>query len=194
MSQIRALGDVTEMIGNTPLLQLRPLAPAGNLYAKCEFQNPIAIKDRIVRQIIDDLAASGQLKAGDTIIECSSGNTGMALATIAAVRGYRAIIVMSEIQSAERRKVMRALGATLVLTPASEGTAGAKRRLGAMCEAHPEYVYLGQHVNPSNPRAHYLTTGPELWRDTGGLIDVFVTPLGTAPGEQRPCPNQRSPE
>jgi cysteine synthase A len=171
--------DITEMIGRTPLLKLGRLAPEWQVYAKCEFMNPLSLKDRPVLQIIEDAEAAGQLSPGSTLIECTSGNTGMAVAYIAAVKGYRAILVMSEIQSVERRKVLRALGAELVLTPASEGTAGARRKLKELCAAHPEYFYVGQHVNPSNPRAHYRSTGPEIWADTDGRVDVLVAGLGT---------------
>jgi cysteine synthase A len=167
------------MIGGTPLLRLQRLAPASPIYAKCEFMNPMSLKDRAVLQIIEDAEAQGRLSTGATLIECTSGNTGIAVATIAAARGYRAILVMSEIQSLERRKVLRALGAELVLTPASEGTAGARRRLKEICAQHPEYLYVGQHVNSSNPLAHYRTTGPEIWQDTSGRVDVLVAALGT---------------
>ena len=169
---------ITEMIGRTPLLKLERLA-VGQVYAKCEFMNPLSLKDRAVLQIIKDAEARGEILPGSTLIECTSGNTGMAVAYIAAVRGYRAILVMSEIQSLERRQVLRAFGAELMLTPASEGTAGARRRLREICAEHPEYFYVGQHVNPSNPRAHYLGTGPEIWEDTGGRVDVLVAALGT---------------
>jgi cysteine synthase A len=141
--------------------------------------NPLSLKDRAVLQIIKDAEAAGCLSPGSTLIECTSGNTGMAVASIAAVRGYRAILVMSEIQSIERRKVLRAFGADLVLTPAAQGTAGARERLKEICAQHPEYFYVGQHVNPSNPWAHYVGTGPEIWADTGGRIDVLVAALGT---------------
>jgi cysteine synthase A len=167
------------MIGQTPLLQLERLAAGHLLYAKCEFMNPISLKDRAVLRIIEDAEAEGRLRPGSTLIECTSGNTGMAVAYIAAVRGYRAILVMSEIQSVERRQVLRAFGAKLVLTPAALGTAGARKKLKELCARHPEYYYVGQHVNPSNPRAHYLSTGPEIWSDTGGQVDVLVAPLGT---------------
>jgi cysteine synthase A len=167
------------MIGRTPLLKLERLADGMHVYAKCEFMNPLSLKDRAVLQIIEDAEARGELSPGSTLIECTSGNTGMAVAMLAAVKGYRAILVMSEIQSIERRKVLRAFGAELILTPAAEGTAGAQRRLKAICAEHPEYFYVGQHVNPSNPRAHYLGTGPEIWEDTGGQVDVLVAALGT---------------
>jgi cysteine synthase A len=167
------------MIGHTPLLKLDRLASGRQVYAKCEFLNPLSLKDRAVLQIVLDAEAAGRLHPGSTLIECTSGNTGMAVAFIAAVRGYRAILVMSEIQSVERRQVLRALGARLVLTPASEGTDGARRVLKALCAEHPDYFYVGQHVNASNPQAHYLGTGPEIWEDTGGRVDVLVAALGT---------------
>lgn len=171
--------SVLEMIGNTPLLRLKNLAKEHQIYAKCEFMNPLSVKDRAVLQIIQDAETSGLLKAGSTLIECTSGNTGMAVAYIAAVKGYKAILVMSEIQSVERRKILHAFGAELVLTPVSEGTSGARRKLKAICAEHPEYFYVGQHINPSNPQAHYLTTGPEIWKDTEGQVDILVAGLGT---------------
>lgn len=177
--QIRAYGCVTEMIGRTPLLRLARLAPSRNVYAKCEFMNPMSVKDRVALQIVEDAEAAGRLKPGSTLIECTSGNTGIAVAYVAAVRGYKAILVMSEIQSEERRKVLRAYGAQLVLTPAAEGTVGAQRKLKELCAEHPDYFYVGQHVNQSNPRAHYLHTGPEIWQDTAGRVDVLVAALGT---------------
>ena len=170
---------VTEMIGGTPLLKLERLARGQQIYAKCEFMNPLSLKDRAVLQIIEDAEARGELSPGSRLIECTSGNTGMAVALIAAVKGYQAILVMSEIQSIERRKVLHALGAELVLTPAAEGTAGARARLKEICAEHPDYFYVGQHVNPSNPRAHYQGTGPEIWEDTDGQIDILVAALGT---------------
>ena len=171
--------DITELIGSTPLLRLARQAKDWNIYAKCEFMNPLSIKDRPVMQIIDDAEASGQLKPGSTLIEATSGNTGMAVAFIAAIKGYKALLVMSEIQSLERRKVLKALGAELILTPASEGTKGARQRLKEILEEHPEYFYVGQHINPSNPKAHFLTTGPEIWEDTDGKVDMLVAALGT---------------
>ena len=171
--------SITGMIGRTPLLKLERLAAGLQVYAKCEFMNPLSLKDRAVLRIIEDAEARGELSPGSTLIECTSGNTGMAVAMIAAFKGYRAILVMSEIQSIERRKVLRAFGAELILTPAAEGTAGARRKLKEIRADHPEYFYVGQHVNPSNPRAHYHGTGPEIWEDTGGRIDVLVAALGT---------------
>ena len=171
--------DITEMIGGTPLLRLERLAGGHQIYAKCEFMNPLSLKDRPVLQIIEDAERSGALQPGSTLIEATSGNTGMAVASIAAIKGYRAILVMSEIQSLERRKVLAALGAELVLTPASEGTKGARRKLKEILAQNPDYFYIGQHVNPSNPQAHYRTTGPEIWQDTDGKIDILVAALGT---------------
>jgi cysteine synthase A len=171
--------DITELIGNTPLLRFGNLAADVEVYAKCEFMNPLSVKDRPVLQIIRDAEQSGRLKEGGTLIEATSGNTGMAVASIAAVRGYKAVLVMSEIQSLERRKVLKALGAELILTPASEGTKGAKTKLHEILEDHPDYFYVGQHVNPSNPEAHYRTTGPEIWSDTDGKVDILVAGLGT---------------
>ena len=173
------LNDITELIGNTPLLKLNRMAPDLKLFAKCEFTNPLSIKDRPVLQIIRDAEESGELKPGTTLIEVTSGNTGMAIAYIAAVRGYNAILVMSKIQSLERRKVMKSLGAELILTPASKGTNGARQKMKEILVQHPEYFYVGQHVNPSNPRAHYRTTGPEIWEDTMGKVDVLIAGLGT---------------
>jgi cysteine synthase A len=171
--------DVSELIGRTPLLWLGRLAPDLSIYAKCEFLNPISLKDRPVLQIIDDAEERGDLQPGGTLIEATSGNTGMAVASIAAQRGYKAILVMSEIQSLERRQILSALGADLVLTPASEGTVGARNKLKELLAANPDYVYVGQHVNSSNPKAHYQTTGPEIWADTDGQIDILVAALGT---------------
>lgn len=176
---MRFFRDVTGMIGHTPLLRLGRLAPESQLFAKCEFMNPLSLKDRAVLQIVEDAEEAGTLTTGSTLIECTSGNTGMAVAFIAAVKGYRAILVMSEIQSLERRQILTALGAELILTPAQEGTAGARKKLMQVREEHPEYFYVGQHVNPSNPKAHFLSTGPEIWRDSEGRVDVLVAGLGT---------------
>ena len=171
--------SITELIGNTPMLRLSGISPQQNIVAKCEFMNPISIKDRPVREIIAAAEAAGELHPGDTIIEATSGNTGMALASIGCRLGYRVVIVMSEIQSIERRQVMRALGAELVLTPAELGTKGAKAELLKICDLHPDYYYLGQHQSLSNPAAHYKTTGPEIWHATNGEVDIVVAALGT---------------
>ena len=171
--------SLIDLIGKTPLLRLKRFCPEADLLAKCEFLNPISLKDRPILQIILDAEEEGSLKPGDTLIEVTSGNTGMAVAWISAIRGYRAVLVMSEIQSLERRQILKAFGAELVLTPADKGTAGAREKLKWILQEHPEYFYVGQHVNPSNPEAHYRTTGPELWRDTKGKIDILVAGLGT---------------
>jgi len=171
--------SVIELIGNTPLLRLGRFSPDTTVFAKCEFLNPISIKDRPILQIILDAEEEGKLKPGDTLIEVTSGNTGMAVAWISAIRGYRAILVMSEIQSIERRRIMQSFGAEIILTPASKGTAGAREELKEILKDNPDYFYVGQHVNLSNPRAHYWTTGPELWEDTDGKIDILVAGLGT---------------
>jgi cysteine synthase A len=171
--------SLMELVGNTPMLRLNGVAPQHNILAKCEFMNPISIKDRPVRKIIADAESRGELTAGDTIIEASSGNTGMALASIGVRNGYKVIIVMSEIQSLERRQAIKALGAELVLTPAELGTKGAKAELLKICAEHPEYFYLGQHQSAGNAEAHYRTTGPEIWEATEGKVDIVVAALGT---------------
>lgn len=171
--------SVLDLIGHTPLLRIGRLAPDIEFYGKCEFCNPLSVKDRAVLQIIEDAEADGRLKPGSTLIECTSGNTGMAVAYIGAVKGYRAVLVMSEIQSIERRLMLRAFGAELVLTPASQGTAGARAKLHDLLLQHPDYFYVGQHTSPSNPFAHYRGTGPEIWSDTGGRVDVLIAGLGT---------------
>jgi cysteine synthase A len=173
------MNSALDLIGKTPLLHLSRFCPDGNLYAKCEFLNPISLKDRPVLQIILDAENQGLIHPGDTLIEVTSGNTGMAVAWISSIRGYKVILVMSEIQSMERRRILKAFGAELILTPADKGTAGAREKLKEIIAENPDYFYVGQHVNLSNPEAHYLTTGPELWRDTDGKIDILVAGLGT---------------
>ncbi len=176
---MKAASSMIDLIGKTPLLKLERYSPGAEIYAKCEFMNPISLKDRPILQIILEAEATGKIKAGDTLIEATSGNTGMAVAWISAIRGYQAILVMSEIQSLERRRVLKAFGAELILTPADKGTAGARERLKEILAEHPDYFYVGQHVNPSNPEAHYLTTGPEIWQDTDGKVEILVAGLGT---------------
>jgi cysteine synthase A len=176
---MKALDRITDAIGKTPLLRLHSLSAHARIYAKCEFLNPISIKDRPILHIINEAERKGLIKPGATLIESTSGNTGMAIAYIAAIRGYRAILVMSEIQSVERRQVMKAFGAEFVLTPAAEGTSGAVKRMKEIMAEHPEYFYIGQHLNMDNPQAHYLGTGPEIWDDTDGKVDILVAGLGT---------------
>jgi len=171
--------SILELIGGTPLLRLNRLSPNRNVLVKCEFMNPLSLKDRAVLRIIEDAEKNGVLRKGQTLIECTSGNTGMAAAMVGAVKGYPVKLVMCEIQSVERRKILRALGAELVLTPRDEGTAGARKRMKEMISEDPDLFYVGQHVNPSNPLAHYSTTGPEIWKGTGGNIDILVAALGT---------------
>ena len=171
--------NIVEMIGKTPLLRLERLAKDQQVYAKCEWMNPLSLKDRPVLQIIEDAEREGLLEPGSTLIEATSGNTGMAVAFIAAIKGYKAILVMSEIQSLERRQILKAFGAELILTPASQGTKGARQKLKEILAEHPDYFYIGQHVNPSNPKAHYRSTGPEIWEDTEGQVDILVAGLGT---------------
>ena len=171
--------SLLDLIGNTPLLKLARLLPNSKVFVKCEFMNPMSVKDRPVLQIIEDAETAGLLRPGSTLIETTSGNTGMAVAYIAAIKGYRAVLVMSEIQSIERRQILKAYGAELVLTPADEGTAGARKRMKQILSENPDYFYVGQHINPSNPKAHYRSTGPEIWDQTSGKIDILVAALGT---------------
>ena len=174
------LDDITQAIGGTPLLRLSRFAPdtQADLYAKLELLNPYSIKDRPVLFMIRDAEERGLLEPGGTIVEATSGNTGMAAAMIAAVRGYRCVLVMSEIQSLERRQVLHALGADLVLTPRDGGTKAARKRAKEIA-AETGAFYLGQHDHPANPAAHAATTAEELWRDTDGRIDALVSGLGT---------------
>ena len=176
---MKAIENMLELIGNTPLLRLRKVFPDSKIFGKCEFMNPLSLKDRPILQIFKDAEDANKLKPGDTVIECTSGNTGMAVAFISTIKGYHAVLVMSEIQSIERRQILRALGAELILTPAELGTEGARRKLKEILEEHPDYFYVGQHINSSNPKAHYLTTGPEIWTDTKGEIDILIAGLGT---------------
>jgi len=173
--------SVIDLIGGTPLLALDRINADGSarVFGKCEFLNPIAIKDRPALYMIREAERRGEIAPGGTLVEATSGNTGMALAYIGKMRGYRVILCMSEIQSLERRRVLKALGAELVLTPKEGGTRAAKARALEIHGEIPGSYYVGQHDNMDNPRAHLETTGPEIWEDTGGLVDVFVAPLGT---------------
>ncbi len=173
--------SVVDLIGDTPLLALDRINSDGHarLFGKCEFFNPIAVKDRPVLWMIREAEARGDIGPGTTLVEATSGNTGMALAYIGRMRGYRVVLCMSEIQSVERRSVLQALGAELILTPKELGTKGAKARALEVHEATPDSFYVGQHDNPDNRKAHVETTGKEIWEDTEGLVDVFVAPMGT---------------
>ena len=173
--------SVVDLIGNTPLLALDRINSDGGarLLGKCEFFNPIAVKDRPVLWMIREAERRGEIAPGTTLIEATSGNTGMALAYIGRMRGYRVVLCMSEIQSVERRRVLQALGAELILTPGELGTKGAKARALEFYDTTPGAFYVGQHDNPDNRKAHVATTAEEIWDDTVGRVDVFVAPLGT---------------
>lgn len=173
-----------DFIGNTPLVKLERLAKENGakaqVFAKLEYLNPAgSVKDRVAKAIIDDAEKTGRLKPGGVIIEPTSGNTGIGIAAIAASRGYRAIIVMPESMSIERRKLIAAYGAEIVLTPASAGMSGAIKKAEELVEEIPGAILAGQFVNPANPEIHRNTTGPEIWRQTDGKIDIFVAGVGT---------------
>lgn len=178
---MKTVSSITDLIGRTPLLELGRYAEGApaRILAKLEMFNPIAVKDRPVWYMIQGAEERGEIKPGDTLIEATSGNTGMALAYIGAMKGYRVVLCLSEIQSVERRMVLKALGAEVVLTPASEGTKGAKKKAMELHESTPGSFYVGQHHNLDNRRAHVETTGPEIWEDTDGKVDIFVAAMGT---------------
>lgn len=174
----------SELIGKTPLLELSNLEKDNNaqarVLAKLEFLNPAgSIKDRVGRAMIEDAEKRGILKDGSTIIEPTSGNTGIGLASVAAAKGYRLVITMPETMSAERRTLMKAYGAELVLTDGKKGMAGAIEKAEELSKEIPDSFVAGQFVNPANPEAHRLTTGPEIWEDTDGTVDIFVAGVGT---------------
>ncbi len=182
MSNIYTSAD--QLIGRTPLLELTHIEKAHDLkakiVAKLEYFNPAgSVKDRIAKAMIDDAEAKGLLKAGSVIIEPTSGNTGIGLASVAAARGYRIIIVMPETMSVERRQLMKAYGAELVLTEGAKGMKGAIAKADELAKEIPNSFVAGQFVNPANPKAHYETTGPEIWQDTDGKVDFFVAGVGT---------------
>ena len=182
MSNIYTSAD--QLIGKTPLLELTHIEKAHDLkakiVAKLEYFNPAgSVKDRIAKAMIDDAEAKGLLKAGSVIIEPTSGNTGIGLASVAAARGYRIIIVMPETMSVERRLLMKAYGAELVLTEGAKGLKGAIAKADELAKEIPNSFVAGQFVNPANPKAHYETTGPEIWADTDGKVDFFVAGVGT---------------
>ena len=181
---MKTYDTITDLIGSTPLLKLNRFAAAENLgaevYAKLEYFNPAgSVKDRIAYAMITDAEKSGALKPGSVIIEPTSGNTGIGLAAVAAARGYRIIIVMPETMSVERRQLMKAYGAELVLTEGSKGMKGAIARAEELSHEIPGSFVPGQFVNAANPKAHFETTGPEIWQDTDGQVDWFVAGVGT---------------
>ena len=180
----RIYTSVEQLIGITPLLELtnleKKMGLEAKILAKLEMFNPGgSAKDRVAKSMVKDAEEQGLLKEGSVIIEPTSGNTGIGLAAVAAARGYRAIIVMPENMSNERKLLMKAYGAELVLTPAAEGMSGAIAKAEAMQKEIPGSIVAGQFVNPANPAAHMMTTGPEIWEDTDGEVDIFVSAVGT---------------
>ncbi|NKE09652.1 MULTISPECIES: cysteine synthase A [Kocuria] len=174
--------NVTDLVGGTPLVRLNELDKdlPGNVAVKLEFYNPAnSVKDRIGKAIVDAAEASGELKAGGTIVEGTSGNTGIALAMVGAARGYKVILTMPETMSTERRAMLRAFGAEIVLTPGAEGMRGAVDRAREIVENTENAVLARQFENQANPTVHYNTTGPEIWEDTDGGVDIFVAGIGT---------------
>lgn len=180
----RVFKSVGELVGNTPLLELSHIEKEYDLQAKVlaklEYFNPAgSVKDRVARAIIDDAESKNLLKDGATIIEATSGNTGIGLACVGCARGYKVVIVMPETMSVERRKLMLAYGASLVLTDGAKGMKGAIDKANELHEQIEGSILAGQFVNSANPKAHYETTAPEIWRDTDGNVDVFVVGVGT---------------
>lgn len=181
---MKVYNKITDLIGNTPLLKLNnyiALKELGaEIYAKLEYFNPAgSVKDRIARAMIDEAEATGALKPGAVIIEPTSGNTGIGLAAVAASRGYRVILTMPETMSVERRNLLKAYGAELVLTDGAKGMKGAIAKANELAEATENSFIPSQFTNPANPKAHVATTGPEIWEDTDGKVDIFVAGVGT---------------
>ena len=179
---MRIANDVTELIGNTPLVRIRRLAPNGGaeILGKLEYHNPAhSVKDRIGLAMIEAAERAGMIKPDTVIVEPTSGNTGIALAMVCAARGYRCKLVMPETMSNERRMLLRAYGAELVLTPGSEGMLGAIRRAEELVASNPNYFMPQQFNNPANPEIHRNTTAEEIWRDTDGRVDILVAGVGT---------------
>lgn len=181
VSSARVFQDVTQCVGNTPLVRLRRAdGCVATVLCKMECYNPLwSVKDRIARAMIDDAEQKGLIKKDTVILEPTSGNTGIGLAFVCAARGYRLMVTMPESMTIERRRMLKALGAELVLTPAAEGMPGAVRRAEELAAAHPNYFVPQQFRNPANPEVHRRTTAEEIWRDTGGQVDVVVSGVGT---------------
>ncbi|WP_375387276.1 cysteine synthase A, partial [uncultured Amnibacterium sp.] len=178
----RTYSSITEAFGRTPLVRLNRLTAGidATVYAKLEFYNPSSsVKDRLAIAIVDAAERSGALLPGGTIVEGTSGNTGIGLAAVGAARGYKVVLTMPESMSIERRKLLRAYGAELILTPPSEGMKGAVSRAEQVAAERPGAVLAKQFENEANPAIHYATTGPEVWEDTDGAVDVFVSGVGT---------------
>jgi len=173
--------SLVDLIGNTPMLRLNRFAAGldAEILAKLELLNPYSLKDRPALYMVEEAERSGRLRPGGTLIEASSGNAGTALAYIGRLKGYRVVICMSENMSDEHKQRMRALGADLELTPAAQAIEGARRRARELAETLPNAVYLQQHFNPANARSHFETTAEEIWRDTGGRVDLFIHGLGS---------------
>ncbi len=179
---MRVFRDASESIGNTPLVELHHLAKGlkGRVFGKIEGRNPAySVKCRIGANMVWDAEKRGVLKPGGTIIEPTSGNTGIALAFVAAARGYKLILTLPESFSLERRNMLKAYGVQLILTPAEAGMPGAIREAERLCKQNPSYFLPQQFKNPANPEIHFKTTGPEIWNDTDGTVDVFVSGVGT---------------
>lgn len=182
MAKIYTSAD--QLVGHTPLLEVsnieKELGLNAKVLVKLEYFNPAgSVKDRIAKAMLDDAEKSGKLKKGSTIIEPTSGNTGIGLCSVAAARGYKVIIVMPETMSVERRQIMKAYGAELVLTEGAKGMKGAISKADELAASIPDSFIPGQFVNPANPKAHYESTGPEIWEDTDGMVDIFVAGVGT---------------
>jgi cysteine synthase A len=178
----RIFQDVIQCVGNTPLVRLRRVADgcAATVLCKMECYNPLwSVKDRIARAMIDDAEQKGLIKKDTVILEPTSGNTGIGLAFVCAARGYRLAVTMPESMTVERRRMLKALGAELFLTPAADGMPGAVRRAEEMAAANPHYLVPQQFKNPANPEVHRKTTAEEIWRDTGGQVDILVSGVGT---------------